>query len=224
MTAAVRTGGPDAAGVSVLIVPLNVPGVTRRQMFNSGVGASGSTYIEFDDVKVPVANLIHKENRGFEVIMSNFNAERRSMVTSALRMARVCCEDAWAHANTRETFGKKLIENEIIRMKFAEMGRLIEPAFAFLEQLTWLMEESSRTGRPEVRIGGMTALAKVMATRCLETCVREAQQVMGGLGYSKGGKGGRIEAISRDVRVMAVGKLIFCRTMKRNADLLRWWK
>jgi len=158
-------------------------------MFNSGVGASGSTYIEFDDVKVPVANLIHKENRGFESFMSNFNAERRSMVTSALRMARVCCEDAWAHANTRETFGKKLIENEIIRMKFAEMGRLIEPAFAFLEQLTWLMEESSRTGRPEVRIGGMTALAKVMATRCLETCVREAQQVMGGLGYSEGREG-----------------------------------
>jgi alkylation response protein AidB-like acyl-CoA dehydrogenase len=212
VTAAVRTGGAGAAGVSVLIVPLNVAGVTRRQMFNSGVGASGSTYIEFDDVKVPVANLIHKENRGFEVIMSNFNAERKSMVTSALRMARVCCEDAWAHANARETFGKKLIENEIIRMKFAEMGRLIEPAFAFLELLTWLMEESRRTGRPEVRIGGMTALAKVMATRCLETCVREAQQVMGGLGYSKGGKGGRIEAISRDVRVMAVGKLVFCRT------------
>ncbi len=205
VTAAVRTGGPGAGGISVLIIPLKVQGVTTRQMFNSGVGASGSTYIEFDDVKVPVANLLHKENRGFEVIMSNFNAERKSMITSALRMARVCCEDAWAHANTRETFGKKLIENEVIRMKFAEMGRLIEPAFAFLEQITWLMEESRKSGKPDVRIGGMTALGKVMATRCLETVVREAQQVMGGLGYSKGGKGGRIEAISRDQRVMAVG-------------------
>lgn len=192
----------------MLVVPLKVEGVTTRKMFNSGVGASGSTFIEFDNVKVPVSNLLHKEGRGFEVIMSNFNPERKSMITSAIRMSRVCCEDAYRHASTRETFGKKLIENPIIRAKFLKMGRLIEPAFAFLEQLTWMMEESRKTGRTDVRIGGMTAMGKVMATRCLESCVREAQQVMGGLGYSKGGKGGRIEAISRDVRVMAVGKFL----------------
>ena len=57
-----------------------------------------------------------------------------------------------------------------------------------------------------VRIGGMTAMLKVVSTRCLEKCVREAQQIMGGLGYARGGKGGRVEAISRDVRVMAVGE------------------
>ncbi|KFY69987.1 hypothetical protein V499_09558 [Pseudogymnoascus sp. VKM F-103] len=205
VTAAVRTGGPGSKGISVLVIPMKVEGVTTRKMFNSGVGASGSTFIEFDNVKVPVSNLLHKEGRGFEVIMSNFNPERKSMITSALRMSRVCCEDAYMHASTRETFGKKLIENPIIRAKFLKMGRLIEPAFAFLEQLTWMMEESRKTGRTDIRIGGMTAMGKVMATRCLESCVREAQQVMGGLGYSKGGKGGRIEAISRDVRVMAVG-------------------
>ncbi|KFY98526.1 hypothetical protein V500_01626 [Pseudogymnoascus sp. VKM F-4518 (FW-2643)] len=205
VTSAVRTGGPGAKGISVLVIPLKVEGVTTRKMFNSGVGASGSTFIEFDNVKVPVSNLLHKEGRGFEVIMSNFNPERKSMITSAIRLSRVCCEDAYRHASTRETFGKKLIENPIIRAKFLKMGRLIEPAFAFLEQLTWMMEESRKTGRTDIRIGGMTAMGKVMATRCLESCVREAQQVMGGLGYSKGGKGGRIEAISRDVRVMAVG-------------------
>ncbi|EHK97516.1 putative Acyl-CoA dehydrogenase family member 9, mitochondrial [Glarea lozoyensis 74030] len=83
------------------------------------------------------------------------------------------------------------------------MGRVIEPAMAFLEQLTWLIEENRRGGG--VRIGGMTAMLKVVSTRCLEFCVREAQQVMGGVGYSRGGRGGRVEAISRDVRVMAVG-------------------
>jgi len=85
-----------------------------------------------------------------------------------------------------------LIENAIIRAKFVKMGRLIEPAWAFLEQLTFLIESSQSTaGGDQIRIGGMTALLKVMSTRCLETCVREAQQVMGGLGYAKGGKGGR---------------------------------
>lgn len=194
VTAAVRTGGSGAAGVSLLIIPLKAPGVTTRQMHNSGVGASGSTFITFEDVTVPLENLLHKENRGFEVIMSNFNAERKSIATSAIRLSRVCAEDAWRHACTRETFGHKLIENPIIRAKFVKMGRMIEPAQAFLEQLTWLIELSRKDGRADsdgTRIGGMTALLKVMSTRCLEKCVREAQQVMGGLGYAKGGKGGR---------------------------------
>ncbi|KAL3420367.1 acyl-dehydrogenase [Phlyctema vagabunda] len=206
VTAAVRTGGPGASGISLLIIPLKAAGVSKRQMHNSGVGASGSTFITFDDVRVPVANLVHKENRGFEVIMSNFNAERKSIATSAIRLSRVCVEDAWKHACMRETFGKKLIENAIIRAKFVRMGRMIEPAWAFLEQLTWLIEMSKKDDSKSIRIGGMTAMLKVVSTRCLEKCVREAQQIMGGLGYARGGKGGRIEAISRDVRVMAVGE------------------
>jgi alkylation response protein AidB-like acyl-CoA dehydrogenase len=190
-TAAVRTGGAGAGGISLLIIPLKAPGVSTLQLHNSGVGASGSTFIEFDNALVPVSNLIHKENRAFEVIMWNFNAERKGLATASLRLSRVCVEDAWKHACTRETFGMKLIENAIIRAKFVKMGRLIEPAFAFLEQLTWLIENSGNDRQAAIRIGGMTALLKVMSTRCLETCVREAQQVMGGLGYARGGRGGR---------------------------------
>jgi len=57
--------------------------------------------------------------------MYNFNAERKNLATSAIRLSRVCAEDAWSHACTRETFGHKLIENPIIRAKFAKMGRMI---------------------------------------------------------------------------------------------------
>lgn len=195
VTAAVRTGGPGAAGISLLIIPLAADGVRRRKMYNSGVGASGSTFITFEDVRVPAANLIHKEGRGFEVIMSNFNPERRAIATSCIRLSRVCVEDAWNHACERETFGKKLVENPVIRAKFVRMGRMIEPAQAFLDQLTWLIELNRKSGREDIRIGGMTALLKIVCTRCLEKCVREAQQVMGGLGYAKGGKGGRFVLI-----------------------------
>lgn len=193
MTAAVRTGGPGATGISVLIIPLNIPGVTRRPMHNSGVGASGSTFISLEDVRVPVENLLLEEGRGFEVLMSNFNPERKSIATSAIRLSRVCVEDAWRHACTRETFGRKLIENPVIRGKFVRMGRMIEPAQALLEQLTWLIEQARRDGDAKngARLGGMTAMLKIVSTRCLEKCVREAQQIMGGLGYARGGKGGR---------------------------------
>ena len=92
----------------------------------------------------------------------------------------------------------------MIRAKISKMGQLIEPCQAFLEQLAYTIQLSEKTGR-EIDIGGMTALLKVMSTRCLEKVCREAQQIMGGAGYNKSGKGARIEAISRDVRVYVVG-------------------
>lgn len=57
----------------------------------------------------------------------------------------------------------------------------------------------------DLRYGGLIAVLKVSAGRALEETVREAQQIMGGLGYSRTGKGARIEQISRDMRVMVIG-------------------
>ena len=73
ITTAVRTGDGKrgASGVSVLVIPLNVEGVTRRKLKNSGVAASGSTFLEFDNVRVPVSHLLGKENQGFQIIMSS---------------------------------------------------------------------------------------------------------------------------------------------------------
>jgi alkylation response protein AidB-like acyl-CoA dehydrogenase len=153
---------------------------------------------------VPVGNLIGKENQGFPLIMSNFNPERLSLATAAIRLSRVCVQDAYAYACERETFGKPLIEHYAIKAKFAEMGTLIEPCQAFLEQLCNIVEHSRKTGT-EVNVGGMTALLKVMSTRCLEKVCRESQQILGGAAYAKSGKGARIEQISRDVRVHVVG-------------------
>jgi alkylation response protein AidB-like acyl-CoA dehydrogenase len=153
-----------------------------------------------------VSNLLGRENQGFALIMSNFNPERLSLATAALRLSRVCVADAYAYACDRHTFGKPLIEHSAIKSKFAEMGTLIEPAQAFLEQLLGILDYAAKNpGVGEVNVGGMTALLKVMTTRCLEKVCREAQQIMGGAGYSKSGRGARIEQISRDVRVHVVG-------------------
>jgi alkylation response protein AidB-like acyl-CoA dehydrogenase len=155
-------------------------------------------------VEVPVENLVGKENHGFQLIMSNFNPERLALATAALRLARGCASDAYNYACERETFGKPLIEHAPIKTKIASFGLLIEPAHAFLEQLCFIIETSRVTGK-EVNIGGMTALLKVMSTRCLEQVCREARQIMGGAGYTKTGKGARIEQISRDVGVHVIG-------------------
>lgn len=155
-------------------------------------------------MRVPATNLIGAENDGFRIIMSNFNPERLSLATASLRLARVCAQDAYTYACKRETFGKKLIEHHAIKSKFATFGLLIEPAHAFLEQLVNIIE-TARVTSQDVNVGGMTALLKVVSTRCLEQVCREAQQIMGGAGYNKTGHGARIEQISRDVRVHVVG-------------------
>lgn len=218
-TAAVRTGGTGRNGISALIIPLKAKGVTCSKMVNSGVNASGSTFIEFDDVEVPVANLLGPENKGFDIIMFNFNHERLWLACTSLRMARVCAEDAYAHALRRETFGKRLIENQTILTKFAKFARQIEPIQTYMESLVYLIEHERRQkqnlkplGRPvessksdSLNMGGMIATLKTSAARALEKINREAQQIMGGAGYNRTGKGARIEQISRDVRVMVVG-------------------
>jgi alkylation response protein AidB-like acyl-CoA dehydrogenase len=75
---------------------------------------------------------------------------------------------------------------------------------AFYEQLCFIIETSRRT-REELNVGGLTALLKIMSTQCLEQVCREAQQVLGGAGYARTGRGARVEQISRDVRVYVVG-------------------
>jgi alkylation response protein AidB-like acyl-CoA dehydrogenase len=225
-TAAVRTGGPHHGGISLLVVPLKVKGATTRRRYNTGVHASGmrfaipgllrppffthqvshtgSTYVTFEDVYVPLDHIIGPVNGGFALLMSNFNSERLSLATAALRLARVCAEDSYNYACKRHTFGKPLIQHPGIRSKIASFGLLIEPAHAFLEQLTYIIEDARVSGR-EVNVDGMTALLKVMSTRALEKVCREAQQIMGGAGYNKSRKGARIEQISRDVMVHVVG-------------------
>lgn len=71
MTTAVRTGGPGAGGVSVLVIDLSSPGINIRKIVNSGLNAASSAWVTLEDVKVPVENLIGNENQGFKTLMTS---------------------------------------------------------------------------------------------------------------------------------------------------------
>merc|ERR1712000_376573 len=148
-----------------------------------GVWSSGTTYVTFEDVKVPVENLIGKENQGFRVIMTNFTHERIGIIIQCLRFSRVCYEEAMKFAHKRKTFGKKLIEHPVIRLKLAHMARQIEAM---------------------LKLGGAIAGLKAQSTTTFEFCAREASQIFGGLSYSRGGQGGKVERLYRDVRAYAI--------------------
>lgn len=201
-TVACRTGGPGAKGVSFLVVERG-PGVTTKQMNCMGVWASGTSYITFEDVKVPVENLVGKENKGFKIIMKNFNHERWQIVIQANRFARVCLEEALKFAQRRRAFGKLLIEQPVIRAKIAEMGRHITATHAALEDLTFQFKSMQKQLQPLV-LGGHTAMLKVQATKTFEYCAREAAQILGGNSYTRGGQGAKVERLYREVRAYAI--------------------
>ena len=193
-TVAVRTGGEGSGGISLLLLERDMKGFTRTPLKKQGWWASDTAALYFDEVKVPLENLIGAENQGFIGIMRNFNGERIGMAAGANAYARVCFEDALAWARERKTFGKRLADHQVIRHKFAEMARKISATQAWLEQCV------VRVKAGETPVADLSLL-KVQATLTMEYCAREAMQIMGGAGYMRGC---RVERIYREVRVNAI--------------------
>jgi len=167
------------------------------------VWPSGTTYITFEDVHVPAANLIGKENEGFRYIMHNFNHERYGIIVQATRFARVCVEEAMKYANKRETFGKKLIEHPVIRFKLAQMVARVEATYNWVENVTYQLTTMSHEESMK-KLAGPIALLKGQATQTFEYCAREAAQIFGGLAYTRGGQGEKVERLYREVRAYAI--------------------
>lgn len=134
--------------------------------------------------------------------MADFNKERIVICVNMNAMARACLEDAWAYAMDRHTFGQPLFSHQVIRHKLATMARYIESHWAWIEQIAYHAKVTGGIG-PE--LSARIALCKVHGGRLLELANREAQQIFGGNGYQRGGVGGRVEQISRDLRMSIVG-------------------
>lgn len=135
--------------------------------------------------------------------MMNFNHERIGIIIQSLRFSRVCYEQSVKYANKRRTFGKKLIEHPVIRMKLADMARQIEAGFNWLENVVYQAQSMEET-EAMLKLGGAIAGLKAQSTKTFEFCAREASQIFGGLSYSRGGQGGKIERLYRDVRAYAI--------------------
>jgi len=174
-----------------------------RKMKCMGVWSSGTAYITFEDVKVPAINLIGKENEGFKYIMYNFNHERWGFVAQSLRFARVCYEEAFRYSLSRQTFGQRLIDHQMIRWKLSEMARQLESSWSWLEVITYQLNTTSKDASNK-KLAGPIALLKAQATKTFEYCAREAAQIFGGASYVRGGVGEKVERLYRDVRAMAI--------------------
>jgi acyl-CoA dehydrogenase len=197
-TVAVRTGGPGAAGVSLLLIERERPGFTRAPLQKMGWWCSDTASLHFDGVRVPAANLIGEENAGFRAIMRNFNSERLGMAAGAVGFAEACLEDALAWAQQRQTFGKRLVEHQAIRHKLVEMQTRVHAARALLYDTAWRLQEAPREPRHIAQL----AMLKNFATDAMQFCADAAVQTLGGAGFIRGT---RAERIYREAKVMQIG-------------------
>ena len=199
ITVAVRTGGKGAAGISLLAVPGDAPGLERTPLAKMGWWCSDTAQLRFAGCRVPADHLIGEENAGFRAVMENFNSERLLMSAGAAAFAQVCYEEALAWAKERKTFGAALVEHQAVRHKLMDMRMRIASSRAWLADLVQ-RHDAGGSGDPEWV--AELCLLKNHSTQTMQFCADQAVQVLGGMGYMRGTKS---ERIYREVKVMMIG-------------------
>lgn len=193
-----RTGGEGLNGISLFFVEKGTPGFSVTPLDRKmGWWSSDTGTLYFDNVRVPAENMMGEEDRGFIAIMENFNLERLGLIASVLGMMKTLIAESIAWARERETFGKRLIEHQVIRHKLADMSAKTDAVEALLNQICWQVNSPDHP-MPVAEI----TKAKFFSTKALEFCASEAMQILGGAGYLRGNP---VERLYREVKVMAIG-------------------
>jgi alkylation response protein AidB-like acyl-CoA dehydrogenase len=158
--------------------------------------AAGTSYIEFDNVRVPANHLLGKEDHGFEIIMSNFNHERWAISCGIIRLSRTVTEECLKWAHQRILFGKRLIDQPVIRQKLAKCVQLCESSQAWLESITFQMNHMTYAQQSKI-LAGPIGLLKSYATRCAHEIADESVNIFGGRGLTQTGMGKLVEQFHR---------------------------
>jgi alkylation response protein AidB-like acyl-CoA dehydrogenase len=187
---------PDATerssnGLSLIVVDLDSPGVSRTKLNKIGWHSSDTAEIRFDEVRVPADNLIGHENAGFYYLMESLQTERLVAAIMAVAGADLALDWTLSYLNEREAFGRTIGKFQAIRHKIADVATEIEMARQFVYHTCWLHAQ----GEVVVKECSMAKLYTAeMQKRVVDTCL----QYFGGYGYMEDYP---IARAYRDVRV-----------------------
>ncbi|MDH6199146.1 acyl-CoA dehydrogenase [Mycobacterium frederiksbergense] len=195
---AARTGGPGAAGVSLIVVDKGTPGFeVTRKLDKMGWRSSDTAELSYTDVRVPVANLIGAENSGFLQIAAAFVSERVGLAVQAYASAQRCLDLTVQWCRDRETFGKPLISRQSVQNTLAEMARRIDVARVYTRHM---VERQVLEG--ETNLITEVCFAKNTAVETGEWVANQAVQLFGGMGYMAESE---VERQYRDMRILGIG-------------------
>lgn len=192
-----RTGGPGAAGVSLIVVDKGTPGFeVTRKLDKMGWRSSDTAELSYSEVRVPVANLIGAENSGFLQIAAAFVSERVGLAVQAYASAQRCLDLTVQWCRDRETFGKPLIARQSVQNTLAEMARRIDVARVYTRHVVERQLAGDQGLITEV------CFAKNTAVETGEWVANQAVQLFGGMGYMAESE---VERQYRDMRILGIG-------------------
>ena len=160
-----------------------------------GLKASKTAALYLDDVRVSAGRRLGEEGEGFTIAMRTLDHSRIGIAAQGVGISRACFEASVEYARTRETFGKKIAQHEIIAFQIADMKVQIEAA----KMLTYRAALRSEVGG--VAFSKEASMAKVYATEAANAIAARAVQIFGGYGYSREYA---VERYYRDARVTTI--------------------
>ncbi|QUR68758.1 acyl-CoA dehydrogenase family protein [Mycobacterium spongiae] len=198
---AVRTGGPGAGGVSLVVVEKDGPGCSpglqvTRKLDKMGWRSSDTAELSYTDARVPRANLVGAENTGFAQIAHAFVSERVGLAAQAYSSAQRCLDITAQWCRDRETFGRPLISRQTVQNTLAEMARRIDVARVYCRNVV----ERQLAG--ETDLIPQVCFAKNTAVEAGEWVANQAVQLFGGMGYMAESE---VERQYRDMRILGIG-------------------
>ncbi|MCP3720404.1 cyclohexanecarboxyl-CoA dehydrogenase [Paraburkholderia sp. CNPSo 3281] len=191
-----RTGSvaDGARGVSAILVPMDLPGVTRNRFDCHGQRAIGRGSIFFENVRVPVDHLLGDEGNGFVQVMQGFDFSRALIGLQVLAVASVSLEETWEYVAQREAFGKPLSAFQGVSHPLAEYATQVEAARLLCLQTLWLKDR----GLPHT---AEAAMCKWWGPKLAYDVVHQCLLSFGHGGYDRG----PLEQRLRDVLGFQIG-------------------
>ena len=163
-------------GISILLLDRSMPGISATKLDKLGWRASDTGEIAFDNVKVPLANLMGEEDKGFTYIMQHFALERLIMGVNAHARAEYALEYALQYMNDRKAFGKSIDQFQALRHTIADLYTDMEHCKSFNYAVT------QRLNKGEYVVKEAT-MSKLKSTKMADEVIYQCLQFLGGYGY-----------------------------------------
>jgi alkylation response protein AidB-like acyl-CoA dehydrogenase len=187
----------DSRSLSLILVPTAAKGLdigpAEKKM---GLKGSPTHALSYQDVRVPLNNLIGEEGKGLHYTLAALDGGRIGIGALSIGLAQAALDEATKYSKERSTFGKAISTNQAIQWMLADAETNIHAARLMVYRAAELKEEGQAFSKE-------AAMAKLFATEMAEQVCRDAIQIHGGYGYSRDFP---VERIYRDARLMTIGE------------------
>lgn len=188
--------GPGKRDISMFIVEKGTPGFSvGRALKKTGWLSSDTAELVFDNVRVPAANLLGEEGKGFYSVMKNFQTERIALAAMAVGHCQQALKLTLDYVRQRQAFGGPLWDQQVIRQRLSMMDAKTRAARAFMYHCAWRVTQ----GHDIVQD---VSMLKALTGELVNEVVQACQQFHGGMGYIRETA---VERLWRDARVLAIG-------------------